>query len=147
MTTSVLSIAFGILLLAPAVISCDCGNELYSKIPGGLRHATTSDNYLWGVNANDDIFVCNRPCTGGWKKVDGKLMQIDAGEQEVWGVNSGHSIFKRPIDGSGDWVNIPGALIHVSASGNGYIWGVNKNDQIFKCKKPCMVNGFVSMEG
>ena len=34
-------------------------------------------------------------------------------------------------------MHVPGALIHVSASGNGYIWGVNKNYQIFKCKKPC----------
>ena len=30
-----------------------------------------------------------------------------------------------------------GKLKYVSVSGNGYIWGVNRVDQIFKCKKPC----------
>ena len=67
--------------------------------------------------------------------VDGALKQIDAGDEEVWGVNSAYEIWKRPADGSGSWTRIPGALKHVSASGNGYIWGVNTNDNIFKCKE------------
>ena len=41
------------------------------------------------------------------------------------------------MDGSGSWTHIPGKLKHVSASGNGYIWGVNSHDRIYKCKKPC----------
>jgi len=41
------------------------------------------------------------------------------------------------VDGTGRWILLPGRLTHVSASGNGYIWGVNKYDQIYKCKKPC----------
>ncbi len=36
----------------------------------------TSVNYLWGVNANNAIFVCSRPCTGDWKHIGGKLMQV-----------------------------------------------------------------------
>ena len=35
------------------------------------------------------------------------------------------------------WQLIPGKLVHVSASGNGFIWGVNSGDEIYKCKKPC----------
>ena len=34
-------------------------------------------------------------------------------------------------------MHISGALTHVSASGNGYIWGVNSSHLIYKCKKPC----------
>ena len=30
-----------------------------------------------------------------------------------------------------------GALKNVSVSGNGYVWGVNSKDSIYKCKKPC----------
>ena len=41
------------------------------------------------------------------------------------------------MDGSGGWKGIGGRLKHVSASGNGYVWGVNNDGQIFKCKKPC----------
>ncbi len=91
--TVVIVIAVGFLLFTPAVANydCTCENELYRKIPGGLKHATTSVNYLWGVNTNDDIFVCSRPCTGGWKHIGGKLMQIDAGRARSLGCQ------QRPI--------------------------------------------------
>ena len=132
MTVSKIIFAFGLFFLVPCIVNCQ-----YTRIPGTLKLATTSTNYLWGVNAGDQIFKCNRPCTGNWERIPGGLSQIDAGEMEVWGVQSSGNIFKRSVDGSGSWVRIPGALKHVSASGNGYVWGVNKDDQIFKCKMPC----------
>ena len=52
-------------------------------------------------------------------------------------------IFKRPADGTGKWQCIPGLLKHVSASGNGYIWGVNKNDAIsINAENHALENGF-----
>ena len=51
-----------------------------------------------------------------------------------------------PVDGSGGWTQVPEKLIHVSASGNGYIWGVNRGNNIYKCKKPC-TGGWVRVEG
>lgn len=99
---------------------------------------SASVNYLWGVDSNDKIYRCNRPCTGSWVLLDGRLAQIDVGDDEVWGVASDDTIWKRPADGSEScWKSIPGGLKHVSASGNGYIWGVSSNDRIWKCKKPC----------
>ena len=98
---------------------------------------TASVNYIWGVNNNSHIFICDNPCNGNWRQIAGGLKQIDAGDMEVWGVNSVDDIYKRPVDGSGDWVHIGGKLKHVSASGNGWIWGVNSADGIYKCKKPC----------
>ena len=98
---------------------------------------TASVNYIWGVNNNDHIFICDNPCNGNWRLIAGLLKQIDAGDMEVWGVNSADVIFKRPVDGSGTWTQVGGKLKHVSASGNGWIWGVNSADQIYKCKKPC----------
>ena len=114
----------------------------WTKIPGSLKQVSASMNYLWGVNITDDIYMCARPCTGGWIQVPGKLKQVDIDEMEVWGVTSTNVIYKRPVDGSGSWVPVPGSLTHVSASGNGYIWGVNENivgptNNIIKCKKPC----------
>ena len=107
---------------------------------------TASVNYIWGVNNNNHIFICDNPCNGNWRQIPGALKQIDAGDMEVWGVNSVDDIYKRPVDGSGAWTQIPGKLKHVSASGNGWIWGVNSADQIYKCKKPC--NGaWIHVEG
>ena len=111
-----------------------CGICLYGdweNIPGGLTHVTASVNYLWGVNSADQIWRCARPCNGqNWVRVPGALRQVDADDHEVWGVNAAHNIYKRPVDGSGSWTQVTGALKHVSASGNGYIWGVNRNDNI-----------------
>ena len=110
----------------------------FIHIPGKLVHVSGGLNYVWGVNRADDIFVCQRPCTGSnWQHIPGKLVQVDVDDTEVWGVNVNDDIFKRPIDGSGSWQQVPGKLVHVTASGNGYIWGVNVNGAIFNCKKPC----------
>ena len=119
------------------IVSISSSSGTFDIIPGGLKHVSGSVNYLWGVNTADNIYRCDRPCTGNWVRVAGGLKQIDVGDDEVWGVNSADNIYKRPADGSGSWQRIPGGLKHVSASGNGYIWGVNSADQIYKCKKPC----------
>jgi hypothetical protein len=38
---------------------------------------------------------------------------------------------------SGEWKGIGGTIKQISGSGKDYIWGVQKSDQIWKCKKPC----------
>lgn len=125
---------FGILLFTISAVHCDIYHSLGDIT---LKYVSTSVNHIWGINADQEIFKCDRPCTGNWVKISGSLTQLDVGDEEVWGVNSDYLIYKRPADGSGDWVNVKGGLKHVSASGNGYIWGVNYYDQIYKCKKPC----------
>ena len=126
---TLLGLALLSVLLTPAL-------GTWQRVSGGLKHVTTSVNYVWGVNSANQIFRCTQPCTGSWTHISGGLQQIDASDEEVWGVISGQ-IYKRPVDGSGSWQRISGSLKHVSASGNGYVWGVNSNDHIFKCKKPC----------
>ena len=58
-------------------------------------------------------------------------------------MSSDDNIYKRSADGSGSWQHIAGKLKHVSASGNGYIWGVSSTDQIYKCKNHAAVRGFM----
>lgn len=120
------------ILLALIVV---CSTHTCALVGGELKHITAGVAYLWGVNNQNQIFRCDRPCKK-WVRVNGGLEQVDVGDDEVWGV-SGYTIFKMPADGRGSWRRISGGLKHVSASGNGYIWGVNKNDDIFKCRKPC----------
>ena len=109
-----------ILLLCIAITST---HAQWRRISGSLKHVSISVNYMWGVNRQNVIYKCPRPCTGRWTRVTGSLKQIDVGDEEVWGVNNANQIFKRPADGTGHWQCIRGALKHVSASGNGYIWG------------------------
>ena len=130
-TTALLMIA------AVAAITLNSGYG-FTTIPGRrLMHVTASTNYFWGVDTRHYIYVCKNPCNGNWRRIGGFLMQVDADDDEVWGVNMQNRIYKRPVDGSGGWKQIKGKLNHVTASGNGYIYGVKKDGSILKCAKPC----------
>ena len=56
----------------------------------------------------------------------------------VYGVNSANQVYVRPVDGSGSWRCIAGQkLKHVTASGATCIYGVDTQDMIYSCQKPC----------
>jgi hypothetical protein len=113
------------------------GNN-WKQVPGGLKNVSASGNgYVWGVNKNNSIYTCKKPCDGNWRWINGSLEQVSGDENNIWGVNKNNNIYKRPVNGSGNWKQVPGGLKNVSASGKGYVWGVNKNNTIYKCKKPC----------
>ena len=117
------------------------GTGDWKYIGGRLKHVSASGNgYVWGVNSNDDIYKCKKPCNGAWVHVAGKLKQIDGGQDFVYGVNSRNDIFSRPVDGSGSWRHIPGKMKHVTASGSHEVFGVDVNDNVWRCQKPCVGN-------
>ena len=129
------SVKIPLLVVALAIVA----KAQWTRIPGALIHTSANVNYVWGVNEENEIYMCRRPCTGRkWKRIDGALKQLDADDHEVWGLNSADQIWKRPVDGSNHWQLVEGSLKHVSASGHGYVWGVNRNNRIFKYKKPCL---------
>ncbi len=140
------------LLLFVSIIVSNChGNDQFEVLNTDgqeMKYISAGPNYYWALSTSGQIFRCDNPCTS-WTKLDGQLKSLDVGEDEIWGANSGNAIFKRPADGSGQWTTITGKLKQVSASGNGYIWGVNSEDKIFKCKKPCGNGGqgWIVVEG
>ena len=124
------------------------GSGSWTRVKGGLKHVSASGNgYVWGVSGSDDIYKCKKPCNGAWIRVDGKLKQIDGGEKYVYGVNSANRVYARPVDGSGSWREIPGKrLKHVTASGADNIYGVDTDDHVYSCKKPC-VGEYMLLDG
>ena len=52
------------------------------------------------------------------------------------------------VDGKGSWRHIPGqTLKYVTASGTNDIFGVNTNNELFRCPKPCIPGEFEKMPG
>jgi virginiamycin B lyase len=49
----------------------------------------------------------------------------------------GDTLVSPPPPVLNKWTKIPGGLKQVTASGKGWVWGVNSANQIYKCKKPC----------
>ena len=68
-------------------------DKKWIRIAGSLKHVTTGEAGVWGVNKDDNIFFR----TGlTWRRIPGKLKQIDSGTSLiVYGVNSKDDIFCR----------------------------------------------------
>jgi hypothetical protein len=61
----------------------------------------------------------------------------------MWGVNRQGIIYKINIDASGGWKRIRfngKKAIHVTASGHGYIYVIDRQRHVYKCKQPCRGN-------
>ncbi len=70
------------------------------------------DDYIWGVNTNDNIYRCKAPCKDNrWQLMGGLLKQIDVGKEYVYGTNRYDQIYrcKLPCDTSA-WELISGSL-------------------------------------
>ena len=88
---------------------------------------------------------------GGWQNIAGGLKYVSVGaDGTVWGVNAAESIFR--YSGNNAWTQIPGPIVmqrktiggitmkvpvpgglkQISVGGASHIWGVNKNDQIYR---------------
>ena len=129
-----------LLLVVILIINDVHGKIEWTQISGGLilQQVSSSINYIYGVDSKYNIYRCDKPCTGSWKKIDGLLKQLDVSDMEVWGVTVRGEVFKLPADASSSWVSIPQLkLKQVSASGNGYVWGTTAKDDVYYCKKPC----------
>lgn len=85
--------------------------------PKGESGSTIGPNdYIWAVNANNNIYRCKAPCTsGGWQQIAGSLKQIDVGRQYVYGANSADQLYrcKLPCD-TGAWEPITGSAKVIS---------------------------------
>ena len=70
----------------------------WEKIAGKLKWIAVSQNFVIGVNSNNDIYYragINNANTKGlhWVKVAGKLSQIDVHGNFVWGANCGFNVY------------------------------------------------------
>ena len=94
--------------------------------------------YNWGINTNNLINICKKPCDGAWGSFgDEKLSQIDSGIEYVYGINTTtHTVSYHRIDGRGEWRNIPGEMKYVTAGLND-IFGIGNNQDLYRCEIPC----------
>ena len=111
----------------------------WKRIGGALKQISgAGKDYIWGVNSNDSIYSCKKPCDdSNWKNIKGSLKQLTGGENQVWGVNSNNNIYKMNQDGTGGWTNIPGQASNIS-QGGGYVWVVGgTGNSVWYCREPC----------
>lgn len=122
-----------LVVLVSTVLSCP-----WTAISGTtMKDITVSPNHVWAVDRSNYVHRCVRPCSGNFIKDGIRLYQVDADDYEIFGLATNHYIYRKSVDGSGSWSRIGGLLKQISVSGYGYVWGVNRHNQVYSCKKPC----------
>ena len=61
-----------------------------------MKHVTVGVNEIYGVDLNNDIYRCHKPCIGELGKMslnDGNMTQIDATINGVFGVSTRRTIY------------------------------------------------------
>jgi len=102
--------------------------DAWEQIPGQLTRISKGNSGVWGVNSNDNIFKLNVDGKS-WNKISGGLAQVASGAS-VWGVNGNDHIYKYLGDNT--WQNIGGKLTNVDVSNKDHVWGINRDQKIFR---------------
>ena len=83
---------------------------------GAAGNVIGPNDYIWAVNANNQIYRCKAPCTSNaWQQISGSLKQIDVGKEYVYGANASDQLYrcKLPCD-TGAWEMISGSAKVIS---------------------------------
>ena len=100
--------------------------------------SATGRTNLWGVNSNNAVFKCPKPCAqDNWTLMPGGITQLSADDSYVYGIAPDDTIWRIAETGEGGWGRLGGALTNITASGKDWVWGVNRNGNVYRCAKPC----------
>ena len=117
------------------------GEGKWEIINGNLNFIHSSgEKYVWGIDSKDNIYKCNKPCEGKWYRIPGGLTQITSDDKHTWGINRGGEIFKQANNENGKWKRVNGNMKIIDASNMESIYGLDKQNNLYKCKKPCNGN-------
>lgn len=130
----------------------------WQNVPGGLSMIQASSaGYVWGINPPGGVYVCQQPCTGGWKQVgsavpDFKSLQVDDTNAYIL---ANQVVYVTPVDGSGTLtpITIPTQYANVALNSlgvtNTFLWvsGVDSTTNTatsLRCTKPCSTGAWVA---
>jgi len=106
----------------------------WTQLPGSLSNLSYSNNQIFGVNRNDEIYYNPDYTSGRWVRIPGALVQVsfDGHNMIVMGVNRAGNIYyaNQNITTNPNWTQIPGSLINLTYS-NKQIYGANVNNNIY----------------
>lgn len=126
----------------------------WRNVPGSLVKASASSGYVWGVNANSEIYACTLPCSGNWRPVTvpGLLTVLDIATDSATVYILGNTtsgtlvLISGSAVNSGNWVTIPVPFAATKIfSTHTYVWAQDANNSKQKCAKPCMTGNWIAV--
>ncbi len=76
----------------------------------------TTNDYIWGIGMNNDIFRCKAPCSNGaWENIGGQLKNLTVGKTYIYGIGLDNSFWrcKKPCGNPAQWEKIQGILSNI----------------------------------
>jgi len=128
------------------------GSVAWQVVPGQLSKVSSSPGgYTWGLNAQNYMFVCKEPCTGGWVHIEspsggGKILDVTTDSSKVYIlVNQAGKrvVYSTDIAGKGSWsspVDAPADSNTLVATSKDIFMDTDRG--VFKCKSPCTLPGW-----
>jgi hypothetical protein len=128
----------------------------WSNIPGTLVKASSSAaGYVWGYNSQNNVFVCQLPCTGNWTMVDSStwnlssVLDITTDGSNVYILlmtTAGNTVvYSNSATNTGTWNLIPVPFPAKNLfSTNTYLWVQDGSNNKQKCAKPCTTGNWVA---
>jgi hypothetical protein len=137
----------------------------WQNTPGSLvQIQASSAGYVWGFNAQNQIYYCETPCTGNWVNVPAptgftiqsiQSLQVDGQYVYILLTDTANvqGVSVRPVNGTGSWSGIsmqqllPGVFTTLGVSDT-YLW-VSGNvpstnaPANYQCAKPCTTSAWV----
>lgn len=128
----------------------------WSNIPGSLVKASASAaGYVWGYNSQNNVFVCQLPCTGNWSMIDStswdisSVLDITTDASNVYILlmtTAGNTvIYSNSATNTGTWNTIPLTFPAKNLfSTNTFLWAQDGSNNKQKCAKPCTTGNWVA---
>ena len=76
------------------------GSGSWRYIPGKMQHVTAGSYEIFGVDAQNEVHRCKKPCIGEWEKItfdDGDMKRCDATINGIFGVTTGGTIYYHKL--------------------------------------------------
>ena len=114
------------------------GSKSWVKIPGALVQLEVDRvGKVYGINHENEVYVregvsSQRPTGADWRRIPSDpLVHISAGYSIVMALDTNGVIYEF----GGEWPVIPGSLQQIDHGLSAGVWGVNKDDNIYRLKQ------------
>lgn len=120
----------------------------WTNVAGGLTKVSASSmGFVWGY-VNNQVFVCQMPCTGNWKPVPIKatsITDITTDDSNIY-VLAGAYLYIKPANNTSDWntISVPSDVVQIFDT-QSYLWVQDASMKKYRIAKPGTTSNWIQI--
>jgi hypothetical protein len=127
-----------------SIMSTQITDVTWNSVAGGLDKVSTSSmGFAWGIGGGD-VYVCQLPCNGEWKKVDSGAIDIITDDNHVY-VLTPTSLKFKSASNVDQWVEVKTPNLTSIVCTSSYIWG-QAGDTKYRLAKPGTTGNWIKVQ-